>query len=466
MFTRRMTAFLLAAAALGAQTVDRCKAPQTPPIPSYKLPPVYETRLPNGMGVALVEDSRFPLVTARLVFQAGSRFDPKDMPGLAEAVAALLTEGTKTRNSRQISEEVDGLGGSLGGGAGEDSLVVSGSALSENTAKLLELMADVSRNANFPLDEVNLHKQNRTQSLLADRSDPGFLASQKMAEVLYGSSPYAHIAPTPESIQKLDAKVLAGFRDAWLAPNNATLILIGKLPARAEVMKTITAQFGSWQQKQLPAPPKMDLPAPRRQIVLVDRPGSVQADIHVGRLAPTRASSEYFPLMVGSAILGGGANSRMFKDIREKEGFAYDAHSAYDTHRDAGDFEGVTEVRNEVLEPALKAVLAELDRMAQARVSADELTGIKNFLSGMYLLHLETQDGLASQLANMKALGLPNDYLETYTAHVRAVEPDQILSAAKKYIAPDQAAVVVVGDAAKIGEVLKKFGSVTVTKVE
>jgi predicted Zn-dependent peptidase len=208
----------------------------------------------------------------------------------------------------------------------------------------------------------------------------------------------------------------------------------------------------------------MEPPAPKRQIVLVDRPGSVQADIHVGRLAPTKLTPDYFPLMVGNAVLGSGTNSRMFKDIREKEGFAYDAHSQYDTHRDAGDFEAVTQVRNDVIEPALKAVLAELDRMSGAQVAAEELTGVKNFISGMYLLRLETQDGLATQLSNMKVLGLPNDYLETYTTKVRSVEPDQILAAAKKYIAPGQAAIVVVGDASKIGDTLKKFGEVTVTK--
>src|SRR5229473_1046479 len=110
----------LAVTSLTAQTVDRTKAPPSPPIPEYKLPPVYETKLPNGMGVVLVEDPRFPLVTTRLTFLAGSRFDPKDMPGLAEAVAALITEGTKTRTSRQISEETDGMGGSLSGVAGAD----------------------------------------------------------------------------------------------------------------------------------------------------------------------------------------------------------------------------------------------------------------------------------------------------------------------------------------------------------
>src|ERR1700719_3439426 len=88
---------LLTVAGLAAQTVDRSKEPRTPPIPGYKLPPVSDTKLPNGLGVVLVHDGRFPLVTARLNFQAGTKFDPKDLPGLAEAAAALLTEGTKTR---------------------------------------------------------------------------------------------------------------------------------------------------------------------------------------------------------------------------------------------------------------------------------------------------------------------------------------------------------------------------------
>lgn len=449
---------------LGAQTIDRTKPPATPPIPEYKLPPVNETTLPNGLRVITVEDARFPLVTVRLNFQAGSKFDPKDMPGLAEAVAALLTEGTKTRTARQISEEVDSLGGNVGASAGPDSLTIAASALSDNVTKLLEIVADVARNASFPKDEVDLHKANRTESLKAQRSEPSFLAQEQMAVAVFGSSPYSHIAPTEASIQKLDGAVLAKYRDTYLAPNNGVLLLVGKLPAREALLKTVTGLFGTWQRKELPAAPKMDYPAPKRQIVLVDRPGSVQADIHVGRIAPTRLSPEFFPLMVGSAVLGGGTNSRMFRDIREKEGFAYDAHSEYITEREAGQFQAVTQVRNDVLEPALKAVISELDQMANAPVGAQELTGVKNFISGMYLLRLETQDGLASQLNTMQTLGLPKDYLEHYVTRVRSVEPGQIEASAKKYIAAGQAAVVVVGDAAKIGDTLKKFGDVKVVK--
>src|ERR1041385_1265400 len=134
----------LVAAGLMAQTVDRTKEPQTPPIPGYKLPPVFETKLPNGMGIVIVEDGRFPLVTVRLSVQAGSKFDPKDQPGLAEAVATVLTEGTKTRSARQISEETDSLGGSVGASAGADSMTIAGSALSDNISRLLVLMADVA----------------------------------------------------------------------------------------------------------------------------------------------------------------------------------------------------------------------------------------------------------------------------------------------------------------------------------
>ncbi|HEV2444525.1 MAG TPA: pitrilysin family protein, partial [Candidatus Sulfopaludibacter sp.] len=363
-----------------------------------------------------------------------------------------------------ISEETDALGGSLGAAAGADTITASANALAENLPKMLELLADISLNATFPANEVKLYQQNTLQELLQQRSEPGFLAQQKIAEVVYGSSPYAHIAPTEASIQKLDTAMLAKYRDTYLVPNNGTLLLLGKLPARDALLKSITQLFGAWPQKALLAPPKIDLPAPKRQIVLVDRPGSVQADIHVGRLAPTRTTPEFFPLMVGVNILGGGTNARMFKDIRERDGFAYDAHAEYNTSRQAAMFAAVTEVRNEVIEPAMKDVLDELNQMASKPVANQELTNTKNYLAGLYLLRLETQAGLAAQLANMKALGLPNDYLETYTTRVRSVEPDQILAAAKKYMEPGQAAIVVVGDASKIGEALKKFGEVTIAK--
>ena len=158
----------------------------------------------------------------------------------------------------------------------------------------------------------------------------------------------------------------------------------------------------------------------------MDRPGSVQADIHVGRLAVTRSDPDFFPLMVGQFILGGGASSRMFMNIREKQGFAYDAHAELTPRRDTGIFSAVTQVRNEVLQPAMQAVLDELTGMVKAQVPDEELARTKNFLNGIYLMRLETQGGLANQLMTVKLMGLPNSYLEQYTARIRAVTPAEI----------------------------------------
>jgi predicted Zn-dependent peptidase len=459
---RAVSFFLCAAVAAFGQGVDRSKPPETPPLGAFKLPAMAETTLSNGLTVVTVRDERFPLVTARMAFGAGSRFDPQTQPGLAEAVAALLTEGTKSRKSRQIAEEAADIGGSLSGSATPDSLVIAGSALSEHAARLLDLMADVARHASFPADEVALYQQNRKQALLAQRSESSYLASEKTEEIVFGDHPYARQHPTPEAIDALRPETLAQFRDRLLTPNNAVLILIGKLPPQAVLMKALAERFGDWPKRDVPPPPSAPLPEPRRSLTLVDRPGSVQADVHVGRLGLTRRDPEFFPLLVGNTVLGGGASSRLFNHIREEKGYAYSVYSYNEAHRDAALFSAAMQVRNEVVEDAIRSLLAEMKRMAAEPVTPDELSAAKNYLSGNFVIRLQSQEALAAQIVNVKTMGLANDYLEMYTTRVRSAEPDQILKTAKKVIAPDHSAMVVVGDAAKIKPALEKFGAVRV----
>jgi zinc protease len=183
-------------------------------------------------------------------------------------------------------------------------------------------------------------------------------------------------------------------------------------------------------------------------------------------VAISRSDPDYFPLLVGNAILGGAASSRLFTNIREKQGFAYDARSAAMPLKDSGAFAVITQVRNEVLAPAIEAVLGEMREIAALDVSAGELDMAKNYLSGVFVIRIETQDGLASQVAGVKLLGLPVDYMEKYTTNVRAVEPADIRAAASKYIDPERASIVVVGDASAIGKELQKFGEVAVVKAE
>ncbi len=468
---RRVQTAILAGAGLllmhaQGQVMDRTKPPQTSDLPVYKLPPVVETRLANGLQVLLIEDKRFPMVSVRLGFQAGSKFDPAELRGLSETTGALITEGTATRNSRQIAEEVAAIGGVLNTSSTPDSLLLAGSALSENLPKLLELVADITRNANFPEDEVALRKQNRKQELAAQRSEAAFLADEKFDEAVYSPHPYSRQDPTPESIDKVNRTALTEFRDRYLVPNNGVLLLLGALPARAEVMKLVEARFGDWPKKDVPAPPPAKFPEPHRTIVLVDRPGSVQADIRIGRKAVTRGDPDYFPLLLANTILGGGTASRLFANIREKQGFAYDAHSSAAPLKDSGTLGVVTQVRNEVLGQALDAALQEMHGIASQDVTAGELSTAKNYLSGVFVMRIETQDGLANQIAATKMLGLPLEYLEQYTTKVRSVEPAALRAAAAKYINPDAAAIVVVGDASAIAKPLEKLGPVSVVKAE
>ena len=443
---------------LSAQTFDRTKPPVSPDARPYKLPPVSDTKLPNGLTILMAEDARVPLATVRLVFPSGNRRDPMDLPGLAASVAAMLDQGTKTRTYQQIAEQLDGLGATLSAVSGADQLVIDGSTVAENLPKLLELVADVARNASFPESELALEKQNRKQTLNVQHSQPAFLANEEFRSVIFGDHPYAHIGPTAVSVDKIDQKALMDYRDTFMVPNNAFLIVVGKLPARAVAMKIVTDQFGSWQSKPVPEYKPGAPPAAQRRLVLVDRPGSVQADVRMGKVAGTHHDADYFPEMMGSMIVGGGTSSRLFLDIREKRGFAYDVHSEIAALDNAGMFAAVTQVRNEVAADALQGILDHLDRMGKEPVTKEELSDAKSLANGEFLLRMEPQSALADQLVLMKVQNLPKDYLETYTTKVNSVEPDQIEAAAKKYIAPDNDAIVVVGDAAKLGPALGKIG--------
>ncbi len=458
--------FLVAVMTLSAQKIDRTKPPQTPPMAPFKLPSVQETVLPNGLRVVLVEDRRLPMVTVRLGFEAGSKFDPQEAPGLAQATASLLTEGTKSRTSREIADQLAEIGGALKADAGADTLTVSGRVLAENLPRLLELLAEVSLNASFPEEEVKLYRSRRTQELIAARSRADYWADEKIAAVVFGPHPYARINPTLESVASLKREDVAAFRDRHLVSNNAVLVLLGAIPPRQETLELVRSRFGSWRKGDLPVLPSDGFPPPRPSLTLVDRPGSVQADIRVGRLAVDRLSPDYFPLVVANTILGGGTSSRMFMNIREKQGFAYDAHSRLEPRKQAGLFVAVTQVRAEVLEPALKALFSEMEALAAAPVSASELENARNYRSGRFLMSMEAQDNVADQLLATRLLGLPPDYLETFTARVQGVTAEQVRQAAGKYFSPQAAGVVVVGDAAQIRKPLEKFGKVTLEKAE
>jgi zinc protease len=430
-----------------------------PPLPArpIKLPATFETTLPNGLVLVVVEDSRLPLVSYRLGLRTGDAHDPEDLPGLMDMLTGLLTEGTESRTSREIADEVARLGATLHAGANSDHTTVAASSLTLFSENIFEMMADIALRPVFPENEVELVRQNTKESLKQQRAQPSFLASEMVANVMFGKHPYHVTAPTPESLDATTRDRLIQFHRQNFVANNAVLIVAGDV-RRDAIVKQVDALFGAWQPGH---PPDNNFPQPparsQRTAYIVDRPGSAQANIVIANSGLNRTSPDYFPLLLMHTILGANASSRLFMNLREEKGYTYGAYSSLDARRTAGTFRATAEVRTAVTGDSLKEFFYELQRIRNEPVSEKEIGDAKSYLTGVFPLRLETQEGMIDQLLQIKMFALPEDYLETYRSHILEVTIPQVQEAATKYVRPDEAAVVIVGDGAQIADQVKPF---------
>ena len=435
----------------------RSQAPAPlPPRPIF-IPTPRETTLRNGLSLVVVEDTRLPLVSYRLAFPVGGAFDPPDLPGLTDLLAGLLPEGTQSKTSKEIAEEVARMGASLSAGATSDYTIVAGSALSQFNGPILDLMAEVILEPSFPENEVALAKQNTKESLRQQRAQPSFLASEMVARVMFGDHPYSIVAPTPESIDRSSRDDFVKFHRSKLVPNNAVFIVVGDV-RYDEILGRLESLFSTWERGEelvanFPAPPVRT----KRTAYLVDRPGSAQSNIVIANSGITRTSPDYFPMMLMHTVLGATASSRLFMNLREDKGYTYGAYSSLDARRSAGTFRATAEVRTPVTGDSLKEFFYELERIRTEPVSEKEIADAKSYLTGVFPIRLETQEGLTDQLVQIKMLNLPNDYLETYRDRLQAVTVQDILRVAEKYVKPDEAALIVVGDGAQVMEQLQPY---------
>jgi zinc protease len=441
-----------------SQTEDYRRQPPAPlPPRALNLPTPVEATLENGLRVVVVEQKRLPLVSFRLALRAGDAFDPPEMSGLADMLTSMLVEGTQSRTSRQIAEEVARLGATLNAGATSDYTTVAASALASFADEVLELLADVSLRPSFPENEMALAKANAQQNLIAQRAQPSFLASEAVARVIFGEHPYSVVSPTPESIEATTRDALLAEHRAKFVPNNAILFVVGDV-RRADALARAEELFGGWRpgevsEPEFPAPPARDA----RVAYLVNRPGSAQTNIVVANRSIRRTDPDYFPLLVMNTVLGGTASARLFMNLREEKGYTYGAYTQLDARRYAGSFRATTEVRNAVTGPSLKEIFYELERIRAEDVSDKELTDAKTYLTGTFPIRLETQEGLVDQLVQIRMNSLPADYLQTFSDNIQRVTKDEVRRVAARYVTPDRAAIVVVGDAAEIREQVAPF---------
>jgi zinc protease len=374
-------------------------------------------------------------------------------------LAGLLPEGTESKASREIAERVARMGASLTAGANSDYTIVAASALASFQNEILDLMAEILLQPSFPEKEVELAKQNTKESLRQQRAQPSFLATEMVSRVMFGDHPYSLVAPTPESIDRSTRTHFVEFHKAKFSPDNAVLIIVGNVKFD-DVATRAESLFGGWKKG---APLPTNFPAPpvrnKRSAYLVDRAGSAQSNIVIANSGIIRKSPDYFPMLIMHTVLGATASSRLFMNLREEKGYTYGAYSNLDARRTAGTFRTTAEVRTPVTGDSLKEFFYELERIRTEPVSQKEINDAKSYLTGVFPIRLETQEGLIDQLVQIKMLGLPDDYLQNYRDRVQAVTIDEVQRVAAQYVQPDNAAVIVVGDGAKVLDQIEPYCS-------
>ncbi|HMG37170.1 MAG TPA: pitrilysin family protein [Blastocatellia bacterium] len=447
--------------------------PTAGPARPLALPAPKEFKLTNGLTVLLVEDHRAPVVSIEAAIPV--RIDaPPIEPAvttqvtLAEATAELLSEGAGGKTSQQLAQEVELLGGRLDSGAREDYCEVSADVISENVQRMIQLVADVVLRPSFPEREIELFKDNRLDKLKADRQDPAYLAGERFDRVVFGVTPYGITSPNEAAVNALNRQSLLRFYRRFYTPAGSVLAIAGDFDTGA-IEGLVRRSFSSWDNAiRTPVSQRaIHSPTPiRRTIDLIDRPGSEQADLRIGGLTVPRAHPDYFPLLVADAVLGGGTSSRLFLNIREKKGYAYDVSSYLFGLRWGGDFYGSSQTRTDVAVNALKEMLAEFERLRNEPVPADELRAAKNYLEGLFSLSLGNPEGVLTRLVQIRMTGLKPDWLQTYIAQVEQVSPEKLMEVARKYINPGRAVIVVVGDAQKLRKPLSDLGTVRVLNLQ
>jgi zinc protease len=417
--------------------------------------------LPNGLQVVLAEARTFPKISAQLFFRSGNSVVAHSNPGLAEITATVVRTGTASRPSRRIEEDLRRMGADLGSHAGADTTAISASGLAEFSAGLLELIADLARNASFPADEFERERRQKIEGLRVERTTPGFLAGERLRRVLFGEHPYAIVAPTEEQVAAYKREQLEEFYRHYYSPANALLVVVGDFSA-AEMLAQIEKIFGDWKAHEphtllSPVPPHHS----GRRVHLVHLPESVQTQVLLGNLAITRRDPDWYRLVLANSIYGGAFHSRLVINIREQKGYTYSPRSGVSPLRQHGYFSVHAAVRNEVAAATLTEIFYEMDRMRSLPVTTEELDSARSYLSGVFSLGVATQDGLLGQLSSVYLDRLPEDYLETYREKIHALTADDILAAARRHFDSANAQIVLVGDRAQIADQAALFGPVT-----
>ena len=447
---------------VSASDADRSKVPDAGTPPAPRFPEVEKAVLGNGLRVMVVSRPSVPVVNFQLVVDAGFSSDPKGAAGTARLAAALIPDGTATRNALQISDALRDLGATLSASSSLDGTTVALSALKSRLDPSLELFADVALHPSFPEAELERQRKLLLAAIEREKAEPGSMAGRVLPRLVYGEGhPYANPSSgsgTKASVSALTRADVERWYQSRFHPSDAVLVVVGDVTMK-EILPRLERLFSSW------APGKAttkDLALASRaaapRLYLVDRPGLVQSVILAGMPAPPRANPEEIAQGVVNRVLGGNFTSRINMNLREDKHWTYGARTGLGDARGPRLFYASAPVQSDKTKESLQEIQKELSGIVGARpVTADELAAAKGSLTLALPGRWETGNAVAGSVVEVVTYGLGDGYYDAYAGKVVALTPEQVASAAK-FIQPDQVVWVVVGDRAKIEKGLSELG--------
>lgn len=474
-------------------SVVNLRAQETAPLPSeprsVTIPAVKETKLPNGLTVAVVERPGTPLVSVKMTFDSGVTSEELTTAGLVKMTTGLLTKGTVTRSATRIANDTEFLGADISTAVGLDSSSVTLSVTSDKIGQAMPIFADVIRRATFPANEIKLAQSQAIDELAYNLKQPSFLANYVATVYSFNGNP---ASGTPESLKNMKRSDIMDFYRNHITPEGSTLVFVGDI-STAQAVALAKLHFGTWKAQSKPSmvdpisitetagsaqkrkDTDRDQPLVRR-ILVVDMPDSGQAAVafakqlqFAGRVkwAGNNAtiSKDYFPGVVMNSLLGGGYSSRLNQEIRIKRGLSYGAGSAITWRAYDSRFSTRTQTKNESAPEVAELVLTELRRLGASEATRNDIAPRQAALIGDFGRGLETNSSLINGVSDLFDFWLSPNELNSYIKNVQSVTAAEIRDFAAQHL--NGGDIIIVGDYSKFKEdMAKRFAGMNIKVVK
>lgn len=434
-------------------TSFRSTAPKAGPAREIKIGDYESFTLDNGLKVIVVENHKLPRISYQLFIDKDYNLEG-EYSGLSGIAGDLLTKGTSKWTKSEIDEAVDYIGASLS----TSSRGGFASSLTKHTENVLGIFSEVVKNPSFPEAEFDKIKNQTISGLQTEKDDPNAISRNVSNALVYGKDhPYGEIT-TELTVSNVTLDMAKEYYHTYFKPNISYLVIVGDVrPARAKELSN--KFFGDWKKGEVPGNSFATPMAPQETTVdFVDKAGAVQSVINITypvNLKP--GEPDVIPGRVMNNILGSGFSGRLFTNLREDKAYTYGAYSSLSADELVGTFSANASVRNEVTDSAVTQFMLELNRIANEPVTAEELELAKNSIAGSFARGLESPNTVASFALNTYRYNLNKDYYNKYLANLSKVGIEDVMAVAKKYIRPENARIVVVGNMDEVADKLGQF---------